>query len=187
MDNKLQEKVPMTEALIALTRLMDTIDEGGEIDEAIQKDFNVVAGNFTSSVARRVCVLQSIPGLIKRSKEMRDEWAKKAKSLAAIEKKLEENTMQLMVAFPEMVFKCDAGEFRIQKNPGPSLETALNLGSTTIQHVLSNEDVEKIPKEFVDVKSYYTLVTTKLKEELLKGKEFSWASLNFGQNLRIRK
>jgi hypothetical protein len=183
----MSNKVPLANALHQMTQLMDIIDEGGELDKFIQESFDVVRGDFTSAVSRRVCLIQSIPGLIQRCKEMRDEWTKKGKSLAAIEQKIKEHTMMLMSAHPELAFKCDMGEFRIQKNGVPSLETSLNLRTVSVQNVLDNADVDKLPKEFVDVRSYYTLVTEKLKEELMKGAEFSWASLNFGQSLRIRK
>lgn len=187
MTDNLPQKVPLSEALITLTSLMDLIDDQGDIDEILQKSFDVVRGDLTHAVTRRVCLIQSIPALITRAKEMRDEWSKKAKSLEGLERRVKEHTMLLMNQNPELTFKSDAGEFKIQKNPSPSLETLFNTRTVTITNVLSNDDIPKLPKEYLDVKSYICLDTAKIKEDLLSGHVLDFASLSYGQNLRIKK
>ena len=187
MTEKTIQKVPLAEALEDLSHLMEVIDDAEVLDSFIKAQFDMVRGDFTNALSRRVCLLQTIPGAIERAKEMKNEWAKKVKTLERIEEGLKNHTIGLVKANPEIRFTSPLGSFCVQENASPALSTTLNLGSKTVTNILNLDDMEKVGEEFMQAITYFTLMNDKLKEALMSGREFSWASLKLGEHLRIKK
>lgn len=166
-------KLSFSETAVRLSLLCYRMDEGVEdLDHMLVQEFEDALTDVTNSVDRRKAFYKEIESKIEMAKQFRDEVTKHIKRYETIKERLVEVTKQVILANPDIPFKDSMGkQLKVIDNPNPRLKV----------EVPSNDE------DKLYFKTIQVFDSELLKSDLLSGKKFDWAHLEYGKQLRGMK
>lgn len=208
--------VPLAYAAAALADLCLAIDEGGDINEAVERSFKDAKLDLADAVAERITFLEHCEGAAERARKTAALWTKRARQLEEVHERVEQKTVDVMLRQPDLPYSSPVGRFAIQNAGGKAaLEMIMKGGKLTISEILPNDLVEsfKIAPQFTKLVLVYSGCTTKeedicqacgnftgkpeletlalntdeIRKYLEEGNSLSWARLSRKQVLKVRE
>lgn len=162
-------KISFEEAAGALEQLCDRIETSEELTVQLRELFAQSKLQLQDAVDGRIKHLMYIESQVEMAELMIKSWQNRLKRLKGIEDFLETNTVQFMQAYPDLPYKGMLGTLKLQNNSAPKLITE-GIDLETSEYMLWEKKLD----------------TTRLKKDLLEGKEVEGARLERGQHLRIK-
>lgn len=162
-------KISFEESARDLERVCDSVATSEELTVQLQEMFAQSKLQLQEAVDQRIKHIKYTESQIEMAEMMVKSWQHRLKRLRDIENFLETNTIQFMQAYPDLPYKGMMGTLRVQNNGMAKLVT-------------DGIDLEKTEYMLWEKK----LDTTRLKKDLLEGKEVEGARLERGQHLRIK-
>ena len=157
------------DAATTLEKICDQIDNSMEVTDMLRETFLESVDNLEAAVDRRISFIKYAESQIAAAKRMRDQWQDRAERFEKIVDSVEESTKMFMKSYPNMPYKGKLGSLRLQKNSVPAL-------------IIDREELDVSDEYFVH---HTTLNKSKIKEELMNGKDIEGARLEYGEHLRI--
>lgn len=168
--NSTSKKLSFSEAAADLEILCEQIDDGADINQLVTQLFNRAQDELKDAVDRRIKFIKYAESQVVIAKEMRDEWAARAKRFEKAMEYIKNNTKEVIKANPNIPYKGTIGGFKLYKNSQPSLKL--------IDEVFDELDYVKVVEETV-------FESDRLRQDLKDGKIVMGASLEYGEHLRI--
>lgn len=161
--------VKLNDAATRLAEICEKIDEGEEVTDILQADFNTALSDVTAAVDRRKAFFREIDSKIELAKKYKDEITKALKKYENLRERLLEHTKNVVECNPDIPFKDSLGKrLVVVKNPVPKMI----VGSGW-------ED-----SRFSKIETTLILDKEALKDALMRGEQVPFASLELGKQLR---
>lgn len=171
-------KISFHEAAQQLSSICAIIDVTENIDDLLLKEFDDALVDVTKSIDRRKAFYRECESKIEMAKAYRDQVTKHIKQYEKVKERLIEVTKNVVEANPDIPFKDSFGkQLKVMDNPTPKLVVRNPFMAT----------IESEEEKALYWRPRYEVHAEKVKEDLLAGKELSFAHLEFGKQLRGMK
>ncbi len=183
----IQPKIPLALAATDLAVIMRSIDNAESIDDALTQMFGTALANMADAVDRRILFRQTLDYTIKMAQETAKAWREKVKALENAMERFEANTLAIMQDEDSVKYKGKMGELAAQRSPA-KLELAFETKTASISNAVLTDTLHfyEVPAEFRMETTVTQLRKEKVKEALLAGAKFEWASITHGRHLRVK-
>lgn len=180
-----QRKVPFAYAAGELAAICDMLDAGQELDAILVEKFKSARLDLADSVDRRVTFLGFCEAAIDHAKKARDSWTQQARRLEGVFSRVKELTVEVITANPDLPYKGDIGNLRVQKSP-PSIDIHVPTKEISARYVVDDELITKneIPANFVKELTFKQLNIEEIRKHLGDDKEVPFAKKTQGSHLR---
>ena len=172
----------MAFAAVILSELCDRLDDGEDPSAAFLQAFQETKLDLADAVDRRIAFAGWLEGAIFAAKKARDAYAERARKLGQVEEAFKKNTAETIQAHPDLPYKGALGRLAVQAS-APSLKLSFEPGNLTLQGFVDLG----IDTKFIISKTTWSLDTAAVKAALVAGEQFSWASLEHGKHLRVKR
>lgn len=176
----MEKKPSLFHAAEALDRLSFQIDNGGEIGEAVVKEFQDLRDDVSAATDRAIYFRHAIKSSIAQVKEIRDEWTKKLKSLERLEESFDNYVLACVRSFG-FPLKGEQGAFTSQLNPH-AVSYNIPLESKSFTHIMTTTDGGVEPR-FMEIVQFMRINTAAVKEALKAGEKLPFAELTQGERV----
>lgn len=113
--------ISFLEAATKLESLCAEIDDAEELTEQLKEEFDRDVENLAETVDKRISFIKYAESQIKLATEMQDQWIIRKKKFQTALESVKNSTMDMMKSAPNLPYKGNLGNFRIQKNSVPTL------------------------------------------------------------------
>lgn len=194
-------KTPFHFAASELDALMDRIDQelekdqpasllGGSsaIDIALVPFLEAKRLELAEAVDRRIYFFQYLEDQIERGTKNKEQWAGYVKRLKDLYDRIEDRTIETIRAHPDLSYKGEAGQLKVQLNGSAKLITSLLLTNKSVSNIVDLDQIEKeiVSAEYLKKITYVVLDKDKVMADLKKGVQLPWARLEKGFQLRSK-
>jgi len=141
-----KNKIPLWDGAAIVTRMMEAIDDGKEISDLVQKEFELNMDDVSDGVDRRILAMGYMKDAIETTGKRVEEWREYKMRLTKSLEALKENTKNILTEFPDLPYKGQQGRLGISKSK-PKLVVR---DESEIPGIYFNEVVErKLNKELI--------------------------------------
>lgn len=180
-------RIPFSYAAQTLATLCDRVDAGEDLDALLVAEFKGAQLDLMDSVARRVSFFRFCESAIEAAKKARDAWADQWRRFETILMKVKTITVETMQEHPDLPYKAEAAELRLQKNP-PSIEIGAPTKEMTFRYTVDDETVKtrEIPETFLKTTTVTQLNIEAIREHINAGGELPFAKKVQGSHVRYK-
>lgn len=193
-------KTPFHFAASELDALMDRIDQelehapasllGGPnpIDTALVPFLESKRLELAEAVDRRIYFFQYLEDQIERGTKNREQWASYVKRLKDLYDRIEAKTIETMQLHPDLNYKGEAGQLKVQLNGAAKLVTSLLLTNKSVSNIVDLEQIREagVPDGYLESITYLVLNKEKVIADLKNGLQLPWARLEKGNHLKVK-
>ncbi len=192
-------KIALPKVLEGIHRTLEAYEDGVYDDKALDEVMGDLLVDLGNSVDRRISLLDYLgessvgskpgSGIIGKAQDLYRIYRDKMETAIKLRDRIKENTLSIVEANKDIVFKGNLGKLASQNNSSAKLICDIPLASKTLSNLLepNNLDFLDIPAEYIKAVTVMQLDVEKLKHDLSFGKEVPFARLEKGTHLRIRR
>ena len=176
-----ETKVPLAEALIHVSDIMEAIDKNNE--EALKEIYNttldMVKEDFANAVDRRILADRAFKAATKMAEDAKREWNARLNTIKKAHDSLKQNTIFHIATNKGVKFAGKEGRIKIRKNGGKPL-MKLSFDTSEVKGLISDEDIFKyeIPSECYETRTIKVMNKDQMAEYIKKNSELELDHLN---------
>ncbi len=192
-------KISLPKVVEGINRTLEAWEDGTYDDKALDEIMGDLLVDLGSSVDRRIAFLDYLgnrssgakpgSGVIGKAEDLYRAYREKMEIAQKLRERVEEHTLHIINDHKTIIFQGALGKLASQANSVASLICDIPLKSKTLSNLLDPTDpgLLDIPAEYVKAVTVMQLDVDKIRSDIAAGKELSFARLDKGTHLRIRR
>ena len=167
-------------ASVALNSLLEQADEDGVVKHDLMEEIRLLTKDVAHGLDKRKFLLKALESRKEMAKNMITDLKKEIAKMEKVKKKVKSSTLESIKLAPEATFRCSIGK-KVYAKQGPlrlELDPSIEVRHFNVSNCVPERTAcDKRIFPYIVRKTYYTLDTATLREDLKAGKEIEFARL----------